>query len=250
LVEVTSGLSSSQIENLLNEAMLNALRYDKKQFTNDDLDEVLNKMMVGWQPSNHEFTSDIIEQIAVHELGHAVVGICSIHHSKMKKVVINLSSPNSPAYTIFENNNSNFFTREALLEHLMILLAGRVAEEFFYGMSVTTGAINDFEEALKLAQKMVCYYGMGDKLIYPTLSEKYKEIIDTEVANLIQDAYKYGEYIIRNSKDLIMDGVEILLRDKVLKEETLSNLIESKYNNSLNAYHLTIPSKKAVYKKI
>jgi cell division protease FtsH len=250
LVEVTSGLSSSQIENLLNEAMLNALRCDKTQFTNDDLDEVLNKMMVGWQPSDHEFTSDIIEQIAVHELGHAVVGICSIHHSKMKKVVINLSSPNSPAYTIFENNNSNFFTREALLEHLMILLAGRVAEEVFYGMSVTTGAINDFEEALKLAQKMVCYYGMGDKLIYPTLSEKYKEIIDTEVANLIQDAYKYGEYIIRNSKDLIMEGVEILLRDKVLKEETLSDLIESKYNNSLNAYHLTISSKKAIYKKI
>jgi ATP-dependent Zn protease len=91
---------------------------------------------------------------------------------------------------------------------------------------------------------------MGDKLIYPTLSEKYKEIIDTEVANLIQDAYKYGEYIIRNSKDLIMDGVEILLRDKVLKEETLSDLIESKYNNSLNTYHLTISSKKGVYKKI
>lgn len=250
LVEVTSGLSSSQIENLLNEAMLNALRCDKTQFTSDDLDEVLNKMMVGWQPSDHEFTSDIIEQIAVHELGHAVVGICSIHHSKMKKVVINLSSPNSPAYTIFENNNSNFFTREALLEHLMILLAGRVAEEVFYGMSVTTGAINDFEEALKLAQKMVCYYGMGDKLIYPTLSEKYKEIIDTEVANLIQDAYKYGEYIIRNSKDLIMEGVEILLRDKVLKEETLSDLVKSKYNNSLNAYHITSPVKKAVYKKI
>lgn len=250
LVEVTSGLSSSQIENLLNEAMLNALRCDKTQFTSQDLDEVLNKMMVGWQPSDHEFTSDIIEQIAIHELGHAVVGICSIHHSKMKKVVINLSSPNSPAYTIFENNNSNFFTREALLEHLMILLAGRVAEEVFYGMSVTTGAINDFEEALKLAQKMVCYYGMGDKLIYPTLSEKYKEIIDTEVANLIQDAYKYSEYIIRNSKDLIMEGVEILLKDKVLKEETLSDLIKNKYNNSLNVYHLTSPVKKMVYKKI
>lgn len=231
LVDFTSGLSCSQIENLLNEAMLNALRYNKNKFTSQDLDEVLNKMMVGWQPSEHEFTSKMIEQIAVHELGHAVVGIHSKNHSKMKKVVINLSSPNSPAYTIFENKNSNFFTREALLEHLMILLAGRVAEEVFYGVSVTTGAINDFEEALKLAQKMICYYGMGNKLIYPTLSEKYKEIIDTEVANLIQDAYVYSEKIIRNSKDLILEGVEILLRDKILNEETLSDLFQRTYGS-------------------
>jgi len=226
LIDLTNGLSGSQIENLLNEAMLNALRYDKTKFTSNDLDVVLNKMMVGWQPTEHEFSNIMIEKIAVHELGHAIVGIQSKNHSKMKKVVINLYSPNSPAYTVFENTNSNFFTREALFEHLTILLAGRVAEEVFYNVSVTTGAINDFEEALKLAQKMICYYGMGDKLIYPTLSEKYKEIIDTEVANLIQDAYVYGEKIIRNSKELIMEGVEILLRDKVLNEETLSELMK------------------------
>jgi len=152
----------------------------------------------------------------------------------MTKVIINLSSPNSPAYTVFENNNSNFFTREALFEHLMILLAGRVAEEVFYDVSVTTGAINDFEEALKLAQKMICYYGMGDKLIYPSMSEKYKEIIDVEVALLISNAYDCAAFIIRNSKDLIMEGATILKKDKVLKSETLLELINNKYKNVLN----------------
>jgi len=234
IVEVTNGLSGAQIENLLNEAMLNALRNNKKEYTIDDIDDVLNKMMVGWQPTEHQYSSDIIDQIAIHELGHAVVGLLAKHHSKMSKVVINLSSPKSPAYTIFESSTNNILTREALFEHLMILLAGRIAEEVFYGVSVSTGAINDFEEALKLAERMVCYYGMGKSIIYPSMSEKYKEKIDNEVASFINDAYGYSEFIIRNSKDLINEGAEILKNDKVLKAETLLKLMNEKYKSVLS----------------
>ena len=234
LVETTNGLSGAQLENLLNEAMLNALRQNRNQFTDVDVDLVLNKMMVGWQPNEHQFTSDIIDHIAIHELGHAVVGLLSKHHSKMTKVVINLSAPKSPAYTIFESSASSILTREALLEHLMILLSGRIAEEAVYGVSVTTGAINDFEEALKLAQRMICYYGMGKQPIYPSMSEKYKEMIDTEVSTIISDAYGYAEFILRNSKDLITEGAEILKQDKVLKAETMLKLMNEKYKSVLS----------------
>ena len=234
LVEITNGFSSAQIENLLNEAMLNALRENRNKFTNGDIDSIVNKMLAGWQPSEHQFTTDIIDQIAIHELGHAIVGMLSSHHAKMTKVIINLSSPNSPAYTVFESSSSNILTREALFEHLMILLAGRIAEEVFYGVSVTTGAINDFEEALKLAEKMVCYYGMGKKIIYPSMSEKYKEIIDEEVAALINDAYGYAEFIIRNSKELIEEGSDILKRDKILSYDSLDELMNLKYKSVLN----------------
>jgi cell division protease FtsH len=234
IVELTNGLSAAQIENLVNEAMLNALRNNKFEYTNNDLEEVLNKMMVGWQPNEHQYTNSLIDQIAIHELGHAVVGMLAKHHAKMTKVVINLSSPKNPAYTVFENSNNNILTREALFEHLMILLAGRIAEEVFYGVSVSTGAINDFEEALKLAQHMVCYYGMGKKLIYPSMSEKYKELIDTEVSTLINDAYGYSEFIIRNSKDLIIEGADILKNDKILKSETMLQLMNEKYKSVLS----------------
>lgn len=234
LVDITNGFSGAQIENLLNEAMLNALRDDRNKFTTNDVDVIINKMLAGWQPSEHQFTTDIIDQIAIHELGHAVVGMLAKHHAKMTKVIINLSAPSSPAYTVFELSNTNIMTREALFEHLMILLAGRIAEEVFYDVSVTTGAINDFEEALKLAEKMICYYGMGKKIIYPSMSEKYKEIIDEEVAVLINDAYGYAEFIIRNSKDLIMEGADILKRDKVLKYESLVELMNLKYKSVLN----------------
>jgi len=209
LVDFTNGFSGAQIENLLNEAMLNALRMDREKFTSEDLDEVLNKVIGGWQPAEHSLTKEMIDQIAIHELGHAIVGLMCENHSKMIKVVINLSSPTMPAYTIFENTNNVLSKREALVEHLMILLAGRIAEELFYGISVTTGAINDFEEAQKLAQRMICYYGMGKQLIYPNLSEKFKEMIDTEVASLIHEAYGNADHIIRNSKDLITEGANL-----------------------------------------
>ena len=173
----------------------------------------------------------MIDQIAIHELGHAVVGMLSKHHGKMKKVVINLSAPNTPAYTIFEPPTTNIVTREALFEHLMILLAGRIAEEVFYDVSVTTGAINDFEEALKLAEKMVCYYGMGKQVIYPNKSEKYKEMIDSEVVTLINDAYGYAEFILRNSKELITEGSQILKDNQLLKAEEITELIDTKYPN-------------------
>jgi cell division protease FtsH len=231
LVESTHGLSGAELENLLNEAMLTALRQNRDKFTDVDIDEVLNKMMVGWQPNEHQFTSDIIDHIAIHELGHAVVGLLSKHHAKMTKVVINLSAPKSPAYTIFESSTSNILTREALFEHLMILLSGRIAEEVIYGVSVTTGAINDFEEALKLAERMICYYGMGEDAIYPSMSEKYKEKIDSEVAKLIKDAYAYSHFLIRNAKPLILEGSDVLKKQKVMKSEELLQLMKEKYNH-------------------
>jgi cell division protease FtsH len=233
LVEMTEGLTGAQIENLLNESMLNALRYNREEFTYSDFDLVLNKMMVGWQPIEHEFTSDIVDHITIHEMGHAIVGIFSKHHAKMVKVIINFSSPRSPGYTVFESSVSNIYTREALFEHLMILLSGRIAEELFYGISVTTGALNDFEEALKLAEKMVVYYGMGTNVIYPNSSDKFKEFIDRDVIKLINKAYNYAEIILIKSKDLIKEGSEILKNEKYLSASTLEALIHDKYSDLL-----------------
>ena len=229
LIENTEGLTGSQIENLLNEAMLNALRENRNKFTAKDFELVLNKMMVGWQQNEHEFTSDIIDHIAIHEMGHAILGMFSKHHSKVTKVVINFSSPKSPGYTVFESSTSNIYTRESLFEHLMILLGGRIAEELFYGVSVTTGAINDFEEALRLAEKMVVYYGMGTNVIYPNSSDKYKELIDNDVTDLINNAYKHAENILYKCKDVVKETSTLLKNEKYLHVDKLKAIIENNY---------------------
>jgi cell division protease FtsH len=230
LIETTDGLTGAQIENLLNEAMLNALRENREEFTFNDFDLVLNKMVVGWQPTDHIFSKDIVEHIAIHEMGHAVLGVLSNHHSKMSKVVINLSSPRSPGYTVFEPSSSNIYTRESLFEHLMILLGGRIAEDIFYGGSVTTGAINDFEQALKLAEKMVLDYGMGTNIIYPSSSDKYKELIDNDVIELINRAHTHALSILEKAKPLIKETSDYLINEKLLTANYLNEIIDTKYS--------------------
>ena len=236
LAELTTGMSAAQIENILNEAMLYAIRYNRTQFTQTDIDVVLNRILAGWQPTEHQFTKEMIDQIIVHEMGHAMVGFLAKQHSKLTKIVINLSSPKTPGYTVFEGSTSSIYTRDSLFEHLMILLAGRVAEEVFYNVSVTTGAINDFEEALKLAEKMVLYYGMGHSIIYPSNSEKYKEQIDNEVVQLIQDAYQISRFIVENCKEVIVECRELLKKRHILRRDELMSLIEKKYPKIMDLY--------------
>jgi cell division protease FtsH len=213
--------------------MLLALRNADKDETNirfaySDVDTILNKMMVGWQSTEHEFSSDMIDRIAVHEMGHAILGYLSKHHSKLRKVVLNLSSPKTPGFTLFEKPQSGIYLKESLFEHIVILLGGRIAEEVIYNKSVTTGAINDFEEALKMAEKMIVQYGMGesDNVLYPSTSDKYKEIIDNEITELINYAYLIGRLILENCKDILLDSSQLLKREKKLVPSHLEKLFD------------------------
>ena len=225
LVDLTKGLSCAQIENLLNEAMLHSLRNKRNMMTYNDIDTIMNRILAGWQSSDHEFTEEMVHHICVHEMGHVITGLLCKYHSKIKKVTINLSSPKSPAYTVFEGESSTIHTRQSLFEHIIILLAGRIAENEIFGSSfISTGASNDFEESIKLAENMVKYYGMGKSTIYPDNSEMYKQMIDKDVFDIINDAYHQAEYIIRNSKDFILRGSLLLKEKKVLTLEQLQHL--------------------------
>ncbi len=100
--------------------------------------------------------------------------------------------------------------------------------------SVTTGAINDFEEALKLAEKMVLYYGMGSNVIYPKNSEKYNAMIDDEVVLLIEQAHKASEHIIRDAKDFVYEGAELLKKENIIQADALMQILHSKYRYLLS----------------
>lgn len=246
LVDITTGFSGAQIENILNEAMLIALRDNREAFTNNDVDIAINRMIVGWQPTEHHFNENMIDRIAIHELGHAVVGLLSKHHAKITKIMINLSSPNTPAYTVFERSAENMYTKEALFEHLMILLSGHIAEEIFFNGSVTTGATNDFSEAYKLAHKMVVLYGMGERAIYPRESDKYKGYIDKDIDRIISIAYKYSKYIVSKSRALIRKGADILIREKIIKADVLMDLLQKEHSELLEIAPLIIENSRFI----
>lgn len=223
LIDITEGLSCSEIENLLNEAMLHALRANRESISKLDIDVIYNKMLTGWQSTEQEFTNTTIHQICIHEIGHVIMSLHSKEHPKFRKVSLNLHSPSTPGFTLFEKS-SELKTMNELREHIMILLAGRIAEEMFYGnASVSTGAVNDFNEALKVATTMVTSYGADTNYVYSSNSNKYTEKVDDEVNDIIKTAYTTARDVMKTSYDLIQYISFILHNDVML---TYSDVIE------------------------
>ena len=93
LIDMFQGFTGAQIENTLNEAMLFAIRHKRDYFNIDDINFIYDKTLTGWNPIPHTFTDNMLDRIAVHEMGHAIIGYLTQYHSKLNKVVINLSSP-------------------------------------------------------------------------------------------------------------------------------------------------------------
>ena len=238
LVETTGGFSGAQIENLMNEAMLKALRENREIIKSEDLEYVLNRIYAGWQNKESKFSDDIIERIVMHEIGHAIVGFLCQDHSKLSKIVLNLWSPKTPGYTIFEKNDedTNIYTKTGLFNHLMVLLSGGIAEEVFFGYSVTTGARQDLEQAFTLAKNMIVNYGMGKQNIYPDMSDHSKYLIDQEVNKLLMMANDNARIIILKTKHLMQDCAVKLKEDKLLKPEEIVSIIDSKYPEIWNLY--------------
>jgi len=231
VVEMTGGFSGAQIENLLNEGMLRALREHRTTITLDDLEYIADRILAGWQATENKYSDDIIDRIAIHEMGHAIVGYFCKDHPALVKVCLNLWSPKTPGYTIFNSSdeNSNIYTKNGLVSHLMVLLSGRIAEEVFYGYSVTTGARKDFEEAYRLAQNMVLQYGMGKQIIYPDSSDQSKYMIDQEVNALILDAQSAALKIITEAKPLMLECNALLKETHLLKAEQIGEMVAQRY---------------------
>ena len=237
LIEGTRGMSAAQIENVLNEAMLSALRRKERMMVQTDIEVAMSKIMVGWQPTEHEFTEDMLRRICIHEMGHCLLGMIGSlkgEHSNVVLVKINLFAPKTPGYTIFESSgNSNIYRREELTSHLMILLGGRIAEEVIYGQSVTTGASNDIEKATIIAVDMVQKYALHDDheaSFYPSvLSEKAKEKIDEQVHLLLVSATTDAfQYLVR-CKDLLKETSELLLNRRVLYKQDIIKIVMERY---------------------
>ena len=235
LVEMTNGFSGAQIENLLNEAMLYTLRSNRDIMKMEDLEIIINRILVGWQSTPNHLSSELLRQVAIHEMGHAIVGLLT-NYKKLIKVTINLWSPNSLGFTLFETNEDekSLITKDKLITELMVLLGGRIAEELFYPDNISSGASHDLDICKSVAENMIIKYGMGTKNIIPSLSDKNKEIIDNEITELINLSYNKAKRILTSSKKLIEECSQILIDDHILTTETIIKKINNKYSYLMN----------------
>ena len=224
LVELTNGFSGAQIENLLNEAMLYVLRQNRFQIEKPDINIIANRILVGFQSNKNELTEDVIYQVAVHEMGHALIGLLT-KHRKLVKITINLFSPKTLGFTLFEPSSNTIQTKEQLIQEIMVLLGGRIAEEIvFKNTNISSGASHDIQQVKTIAEQMIVHLGMGDKIV---ISDQDK--INTEIDNIISMAYDRAKIILSSAEPLIKDSAKLLMIQHELTPEIITNLIKSKY---------------------
>ncbi len=216
MLQMTQGFSGAQIENFLNEAMLYALRDNRKEMSRLDLDTMSNRALTGFQAVETKATKEQLYQIAIHEMGHAFTSILT-NSRKVIKVSIHLWSPKSLGFTQFETKENILQNKETLMHDLMVLLGGRVAEDLFFGEKSSIGASHDLEQTKKLAEQMVVHWGMGDRIIYPSGSEFYRKILEQEIDELIQIAYRSTKTLLTDYIPSLKKMAELLVETRELK---------------------------------
>ena len=245
LARRTPGFSGADLENLLNEAALLAVRRNKDRITMSEVDEATDRVMMGPAKKSKKYTEEEKRLVAFHEAGHTVIGLKLSSANVVQKVTIiprsyaggyNMMVPKQEKYTS---------TKTELLEQITGLLGGRVSEELNFG-EITTGAHNDFEKATKIARAMVTEYGMSD--LGPVQLEQQSESvfigrdynksrnfsdivaheIDEEMRKIIDGCYKKATEILKENKDLVKLIAEALLERETLTKEQIDYLVEHK----------------------
>ena len=238
----TPGFSPAELENVINEAAILSVRLKKKEITLDIIDEAIDRVIGGPSKSNNLMSLEEKKLIAYHESGHALIGLAMENAEKVQKITI-IPRGSAGGYVLMTPKKEKFVQTKSELEAKIIsYMAGRAAEEFFFGKNeITTGAYSDIQEATKIARRMVTEFGMSNlgPIQYEKLegsvflgrdynsSKNYSgqvaQDIDKEIRLLIDGAYKKAFTLISNNKKL-MD----LLASALLIKETL-NAEEAEY---------------------
>ena len=240
----TVGFSGADLENLLNEAALLAVRRNKDAITMSEIDEGHDRVIMGPAKVSRKYTDHEKRVVAYHEAGHAVVGIKLEGANEVQKVTI-IPRGAAGGYNLMLPKEETFLqTKKELLETISGLLGGRVSEELTFH-EVTTGAHNDFEKATKIARAMVTEYGMSDlgpvqfehqeSSVFlgrdynksSSFSNAVADEIDKEVRKIIDEQYKVTKKILEENSDLVKLIAESLLKYETITKEQIEYLVEN-----------------------
>lgn len=232
MIRVTYGFNGAQIENILNEATLYAIRTKSLPVNVTHLENIREKMIIGRSSNNSpkQMSESALRRIAIHETGHLLMALQSSSYEKPWKITIESINPKqSLGYVIFDVDEveNEFMLREYLQDKIKVLLGGRVAEEVIYGHSVSSGAVEDLEKAFSIARAMIMDYGMGSKIIYPYMSETFKRQIDENIHVLILHLYSETKKYISSNQDLLNVFVETLIQKKTLVWDEIEEIYKS-----------------------
>ena len=243
LARGTSGFCGADLANLVNEAALNAARYNQKTVMMRDFEFAKDKVMMGSERRSLIISDDEKQITAIHEAGHALLGAVLEHADPIHKVTI---IPRGMALGVTQQlpvDDKHNYSLEYLQDQVAVLLGGRVAEEITNAM-VTTGAGNDLERVTDLARRMVCEWGMSEIVGPLTFGRKDEQIflgrdfaqhknyseetairIDQEIKRIVTDNYDRARSVLTERKSALLRIAEELLTREVLSGEEVTRIV-------------------------
>ena len=244
LARGTSGFCGADLANLVNEAALNAARYNQKVVRMADFEFAKDKVLMGSERRSLIITEEEKRNTAVHEAGHALLAAILPHADPVHKVTI---IPRGMALGVTQQlplDDRLNYSRDYLQDQLAILLGGRIAEEITQG-KLTTGAGNDLDRVTDLARRMVCEWGMSEAMGPLTFGKRDEQIflgreiakaqdysedtairIDQEVKKFVIDAYDRARALLITNKAALMRIAEELLAREVLDAGQVKRLAQ------------------------
>lgn len=227
----TSGFSGAELENLLNEAAILAVRKKKVAISAEDIDESLKKVAIGLQKKGRNISFESKRLTAFHEAGHAVVSKFLKTQDNVKEVSI-IPRGTAGGYTWHETIEEKFYaSKTELAEKLVVLLGGRAAEQIALG-DISTGASNDLEVATRIAQDMICVYGMNEEIGPISIANQANaslfgsQIIGQAIVKTVKKAEEKAISILKENSFLLnMVAKELLVKETISGTE-LDELFE------------------------
>ncbi len=247
LSKQTPGFSGADIANVCNEAALIAARKGNKEVTKQDFLDAVDRIIGGLEKRNKIMTKEEKTTIAYHEAGHAATSWLLEHANPLVKVTI-IPRGRALGAAWYLPEERQITTKEQMLDNICSTLAGRASEEINFG-KISTGALNDLEKVTKQVYAIITYYGMSDKLknisyfdstgqneysFQRPYSEETAEIIDKEVAKIIDEQYERALKILNDNKDNLIKLAKILLEREVIFADDLKQIFGSRLWGSRN----------------
>ncbi len=244
LAKGTPGFSGADLENLVNEAALLAARHNKDKIEMADFEEAKDKVMMGLERKSMILSEEEKRTTAYHEAGHALVARLLPGTDPVHKVTI---IPRGRALGLTQQlpqDERHTYPKEYLLNNIAILMGGRAAEEIVFGHQ-TTGASNDIERATQLARRMVCEWGMSERMgplsfgkmddqvflgreivqHHRDYSEQTAIQIDEEVRRIVEENYRKAKEILENHREILEAVAGALLEKETLENQDIERLI-------------------------
>lgn len=244
LAKRTPGFTGADLSNLLNEAALLAARRNKKEINMPEIEDAIDKVMVGPEKKSRIMSEKDKEITAYHEAGHALLAKLLKNCDPLHKVtIISRGMALGITWTLPEDDKYHQ-SKSQILDYLTMVLGGRVAEEIIFG-EVTTGATSDLEKVTGMARKMVTAYGMSDIMGPLTFgkqnehvflgrdfgternfSEEVGAMIDREIKRIVQERYDLARQLLSENRDMMDALVKVLLEKEILDNKEVTEIMD------------------------